>query len=46
VIRMEVEVEFEQEFELECPHCKKKATHTVHGTAIGEVEPPERDCGF
>jgi DNA-directed RNA polymerase subunit RPC12/RpoP len=42
---MEVEIDYEDDHEIECPHCGKKSTHTVKGTAVADIEPPERECG-
>jgi hypothetical protein len=38
---MGLEVEYDEDVELECPHCKKKSIVHVSGTV--EVEPPDVD---
>jgi len=40
---MEIEIEYEDEHEIECPYCHKKKRHVVKGVAYGEIEPPGRD---
>lgn len=40
---LEVDVEYSEEHEIECPFCKKKSIHVINGIAHGEIEPPDRD---
>ena len=40
---MEIEVEYEDEREIECPHCHKTSKHIIRGITYADIEPPERD---
>lgn len=40
---MEVEIDYDDQHEIECPYCHKKSIHTIKGVAVGEIEPPDRD---
>ena len=38
---MDFQYDYQEEHELECPHCHKRARHTISDTIWVDIEPPD-----